>query len=395
MPTHSPTAQLNVRATSATSASCRVVLVPNGADDAPLPLPAVSALALACASGETSSRVVTSNGTVHRRREMGRFTFVDLLDESGFRLQAAVRPDQVDLPGLSLALRPGSRLRLAGQPGRTRTGEPTLFAAAGRLLALPADPVAVLMAGGYVVYGELALESAAAALGCDAAALAEVSDALEASAGLPEASLGDGPTTGDARRAARLLASSLSSRGPRERPPRFTATERSLLVQIGARAAGWDPRAVSELVPAAELAPLLLGALDPERGIPAGLPAAEDALRRRYVRTKKLPQLRWMLHQVGGLLREREARGKRARVVADLGCGKGDLAMALAAWLPGLTVMCVDVNPAAIRDAKARAAEAGLQNVTFECTDVEGLEAAAPRIDALVALHACGARRPL
>ena len=52
--------------------------------------------------------------------------------------------------------------------------------------------------------------------------------------------------------------------------------------------------------------------------------------------------------QVEALLRRRAAAGCPARRLLDLGCGRGDLALLLAARLPACTIVCVDSNEASL-----------------------------------------------
>ena len=118
------------------------------------------------------------------------------------------------------------------------------------------------------------------------------------------------------------------------------------------------------------LAPLdetTLGALHPARALPAGLGDAEAALRLKYVGEKKVPQLRWVLHQLHGLMRARARAGARVRRVVDLGCGRADLSLLLARLHPHVRVLALDSNEAAVADARARAAAARLDNVRFAC----------------------------
>jgi len=72
------------------------------------------------------------------------------------------------------------------------------------------------------------------------------------------------------------------------------------------------------------------------------LPAAELEMRMRYYREKKEPQLRWMLHQARALLEGRQTAAVPSSdaepLVIDLGCGKGDFTLLLAAAMPQLCV---------------------------------------------------------
>ena len=84
----------------------------------------------------------------------------------------------------------------------------------------------------------------------------------------------------------------------------------------------------------------------------------------------------------------------RPLLVVDLGCGKGDFALLLAAAMPALSVVGVDTNAEAIAYAQSRARDAGLANARFRTADASELDAGCGDAgwcgDVLVALHACG-----
>jgi SAM-dependent methyltransferase len=68
--------------------------------------------------------------------------------------------------------------------------------------------------------------------------------------------------------------------------------------------------------------------------------------------------------------------------VLDIGCGSGYPALAAAAGVnPGGTVTAIDVSPAMIEVASRRAAEAGLDNVTFQEMDADVLRFADDAFD--------------
>jgi 2-polyprenyl-3-methyl-5-hydroxy-6-metoxy-1,4-benzoquinol methylase len=68
------------------------------------------------------------------------------------------------------------------------------------------------------------------------------------------------------------------------------------------------------------------------------------------------------------------SRGGR---VADLGCGQGWSAIALARAFPNADVIGVDADPASIEDARAAASKAGVK-VRFECADAAALASQGP-----------------
>lgn len=78
----------------------------------------------------------------------------------------------------------------------------------------------------------------------------------------------------------------------------------------------------------------------------------------------------------------RLARGGR---VADLGCGQGWSAIAVARAFPAAEVIGLDCDPASIEDARAHAAAAGAR-VRFECADAAALAGHGP-FDAVMVLE--------
>src|SRR6201987_2470821 len=83
-------------------------------------------------SGETLDEEHRVAGRIMARREMGKLTFLDLVDRSG-RLQLIVEGKaDVDL---------GDVVGVSGKPGRSRRGEPSLFAGGVELLAKNRRPL--------------------------------------------------------------------------------------------------------------------------------------------------------------------------------------------------------------------------------------------------------------
>ena len=407
--------------------------------------------AAAPSSSSSSPPLLHVHGAIVRKRSMGGVTFLDLSDGLS-TLQVVVCQSDLTLAGglcglaLQLVLRLHSAIGIEGIAGVSRSGEPSLLARSLRLLSLPADPAALLKAARLLAStSDLPADVAAEALGCQLEELYEVVHAIEAADGTereaPEA----------ANQLARSLASRirryrqqqqqqqqqqtstgaaassssssvlLAQRGRRERPPRFSVSELGLLRQLSATHTEWSAEHTASLAPLWEVASALQGPLAPECGLPSGLAPAEREVRLTYYRDKKVPQLRWMLRQAKQLVEARAAsaasaaseasaasaasavsaasaasaaQGARAGTedrplrVVDLGCGKGDFALLLAAAMPSLSVVGVDTNSDAIRYAESRAAEAGLTNTTFRTADAAELDGGCG--DVLVALHACG-----
>ena len=83
-------------------------------------------------NGETLDDKLRVAGRVMARREMGKLTFLDLVDRSG-RLQLIVEQE------LELSL--GDIVGATGRPGRSRRGEPSLFTSQVELLAKIRKPL--------------------------------------------------------------------------------------------------------------------------------------------------------------------------------------------------------------------------------------------------------------
>lgn len=78
------------------------------------------------------------------------------------------------------------------------------------------------------------------------------------------------------------------------------------------------------------------------------------------------------------------ARLRPGMELLEIGCGTGSTAIAHAPHVA--RIRAVDLAPAMIEIARARAAEAGIANVAFEVGDVETLALAPESIDAVLAL---------
>ena len=328
-------------------------------------------------------------------RSHGYWVFLDL-NVAGERIQAVVEPANLQQHGawalsglaLSLVTRPGSTVRVHGRPGRTRRGELSIFASTLELVGLPPEPAAVAKAAQLVACGVLDAAVATSALRCERPSFDAVVHALEAAGGDDQESA--------CRQAVRSCAASLcAGQHRRHRPQHFAKSQLDALRSLHEAHAAWRPVAETELYPWDEAS---LGELDPERGLPSGLAPAEREVRCRYIREKKVPQLRWMLSQVGTVLRQRSAAGSGAPAtrLLDLGCGRADFSLMVARCFPLLQVLGVDTNPAAIDTARQRAAAAALPNARFAVGDAAewlgtaAAEASPPCVDVVTALHACG-----
>src|SRR5438477_12366560 len=93
---------------------------------------AVRAEAEKAEPGETFEQELRVAGRVMARREMGKLTFLDLVDRSG-RIQLIVEQE------VELSL--GDIVGASGRPGRSRRGEPSLVTSQVELLAKIRKPL--------------------------------------------------------------------------------------------------------------------------------------------------------------------------------------------------------------------------------------------------------------
>ncbi len=113
-----------------------------------------------------------------------------------------------------------------------------------------------------------------------------------------------------------------------------------------------------------------LGELEPLAGLPEGWADAacahatkSMATRGQYATEKKGPQIRALLSVLAADLAPLMARP--GCTVVDIGGGRGDLALCVAAAYPHARVLVVDVNHSSLAAGAARSEAAGLRNVRF------------------------------
>ena len=138
--------------------------------------------------------------------------------------------------------------------------------------------------------------------------------------------------------------------------------------------------------------------IEPRRESVVNLPAgAGDSIsahhtltRAEYLETKKNHQAAWFVSRL------RRFEGRPTRFL-DVGGGRGDLAVQIAAHFPSARVVVVDRNERSVAAGREYAAECGVDDrIEFCCLDfaeyAEDYEAGrrGGRVDCVVALHACG-----
>ncbi|KAJ1562105.1 hypothetical protein HK096_002005, partial [Nowakowskiella sp. JEL0078] len=127
------------------------------------------------------------------------------------------------------------------------------------------------------------------------------------------------------------------------------------------------------------------------------LPDSSDERRLTYLRSKKLPQINWMKHQVSDIITSSTNVNypNSENCIIDVGGGRGDLALALALSLPNFSIVVIDVNSKSLDAGKSAASLQGVVNIDFLEGDIRdtGLRKRIfnefkPKL--IVGLHACG-----
>lgn len=104
----------------------------------------------------------------------------------------------------------------------------------------------------------------------------------------------------------------------------------------------------------------------------------------------KMPQLKFMIEQIGTVLRSHPEYGERKLKVVDIGGGRGLLSNLLAELFGDFVeVQVVDISRSATNNGMMRAKRRGLQNIQYTAVDATVLDVEG--VDVVVALHACGA----
>lgn len=200
---------------------------------------------------------------------------------------------------------------------------------------------------------------------------------------------------------ARYLRGAGARRG-RVRGARVSSAEHAALAFVEALpcCTTFAPRAFPYALPPAPAAAALAteiacGRVDPHRNVPADA----DWRRVRYIDQKKQPQVQWMCARIVALLSEMRRRNKgvcndtnsKQWNIVDVGGGRGDLALAVAAAVPeDCVVHVVDTNAESLAAGRARAeAEGLLPQMRFVCAPVECV-ANQLHCDLVIGLHACG-----
>ena len=101
------------------------------------------------------------------------------------------------------------------------------------------------------------------------------------------------------------------------------------------------------------------------------------------------PLLRELGERLAGQPQPKPQVPRRRLRVVDFGSGSGALTLPLAAALPHVDFVAVDIKPMACRLLQERAARSGLTNVAASCGLIQDFAPAGP-VDVVLGLHACG-----
>ena len=131
------------------------------------------------------------------------------------------------------------------------------------------------------------------------------------------------------------------------------------------------------------------------------LPDTGDARRQKYMDERKRPQIVWMLDLIERLVAEMNSDDNRALHLVDIGGGRGDLALAVAAYFADSPrkahISVLDINQPSLEAGKERAKEANLDScMSFVLCDladtehVQKFKSENSKCDLVFGLHCCG-----
>lgn len=326
--------------------------------------------------------------SVLRRRSQGRFlSFADCLVVPSrlVSIQVVMErsrwSDSSSWPRVSLC-EVGGLAAFTGFLGLSMTGVPSLYGNSVEILRIAPNPDSVLRMAKAFEAGIVSRRQATLALGCNSSKLAALCKLAS-----------------DPRSPGRHKVLAVWARRVRGAPAR-RSRRRAAFVSEGERQA----LATAEALPCyvrwrtgteeedAMAYSQSLGRLEPALNLPSGV----GWERRLYADGKKSPQVKWMTARAIQMLEEMARAGSCARHVIDVGGGRGDLSLAVAAALgPGSLVTVVDTNSESLAAGRARATEEGLAgSMRFVDDDIERVvacsDAGALHCDLVIGLHACG-----
>ena len=340
-------------------------------------------------------RQVSCQGIVTRRRRHETATFL-MVQLDAVQVQVVLPTPTAEaaaMDGGSAHLLPiglGCTVWCTGHPGCDREGSLSLYAQELKLVKVGADAKQIANLLDALADGIAQGVEVAAALSCSDERLQELlrlrADATEATAYKKALRFQALVVQAGGETAAGALQAAPSTR---QRKARVTKAEMEALERAEALAPNplldsWQEEShVQDIRP-------VLGEAEPLLDIDPSLPSARGPQTRgEYFHGRKWPQVRWFLKRLAAL----RAEGHEFRHVLDVGGGRGDLAVNIAAHFAhlGTRVTVVDMNGASLQAGRGAAQRAGV-DVEFRCMDFAEISAqdALPDVDFVVALHACG-----
>lgn len=294
----------------------------------------------------------------------------------------------------------GSLILCTGHVGRSSAGAPTILADHAELLRVSPNPESIARLMTAYGAGSVSSAQASRALSCVSSptVLSRLSRIMASKkAGIRHKALAQ---------CARRLRGCASLQRNRTRRPRISERDMSILRAAEERpeCAKWRPNvptlggSASELRSRNEEEGRAIAAYEAElRGTGAGvidplknIPRDADWRRFRYALAKKSPQVDWMTARILYVLDKSCPAMGRERTVVDVGGGRGDLALVVAAALGGRGhVTVVDTNLESLAAGEERAAAEGLlPHMSFIGDRIENVKDF--NFSLVIGLHACG-----
>ncbi|CAE7479327.1 hda-6 [Symbiodinium sp. CCMP2456] len=338
------------------------------------------------------NREVCVQGTVTRRRRHEAATFL-MVQLGEVQVQVVLSAPTAALndgagPSPALHLLPaglGSTVWCIGHPGCDREGSLSLYARELKLLKVHADSKQISNVLDALADGLAPGCEVATALCCTDERLAELvrlrADVAEAATYRKELRQQALIVQAGDEVLARELQAAPSTR---QRKARVTKSELQALEKAESLAAPAPPIECWE--ESSEDFHHVLGESEPMLDVAPDLPSARGPQTRgEYFHGRKWPQVRWILRRLSAL----RAQGQVFRHILDVGGGRGDLAINMAAHL-GVKVTVVDMNASSLKAGQSAAERAGV-DVTFLCMDFRDVykQACGGLSDAALGFAAC------
>ena len=194
-------------------------------------------------------------------------------------------------------------------------------------------------------------------------------------------------------------------KAPRQRTPRTKKADLEMLERLETNADGWTLYSIPEpnnfgLEVKASPEEDTVSILNIPDNDPGQVSARGNMTRGDYIHGRKWPQVRWMVARLKKLefQQAREDINLKYRHILDVGGGRGDLGVAIAAEFPTAEITVVDKNKQSLEAGKEYSQRVGCSQamnfveadfLSFLETDADLSSDSLP-VDVVVGLHACG-----